>query len=303
MSSLIRTCCWFWWKGGGEAGSLNSCAGLHQTFCFPEAQRLLISTKGPQEIRFHPRAPHLQHFIHADVYSIDPSGGNGFSWGLWGYGCSAGGSQVHTTQRSGRICLTVFSSWKNCPLPLIFRVKSRWRHSKQAVFCLPQQCFLAAPLRIWTLMRSTKTSHPGLTCGFIQTEWYPRGTLIKCSNRLYRFQGDTEGAFLLLSFNRMADLHPQPQGKAQTPYGGNECRLITSGHPWYPSCFHVISKPLTYLLNYIHGTSVPVFLIVLSYPHPNSSWPSADQPGPARSFFLFKGHFWGNFAYYRHCMN
>lgn len=188
------------------------------------------SRNGPQEIRFHHRATHLQHFIHAGVYNIDPPWGNGFIWGIWGYGhCSAGGSQVHTTQIQGRICLTVFSSWKNCPLPLIFRVKSRWQHSKQAVFRLPQQCSLAAPLRIWTLMRSTKTYHPGLTCSFIQTEWYPRGTLIRCSNRLNRFHRDSEGAFLLLSFIRMADLHPQPQEKAQTPSGANDGRLIASG--------------------------------------------------------------------------
>lgn len=145
----------------------------------------------------------------------------------------------------------MLSSWKNCPLPLIFWVKSRWRHSKQAVFRLPQQCFLAAPLRIWTLMRSTKTYHPGLTCGFIQKEWYPRGTLIRCSNRLNRFHGDTEGAFILLSFIRMADLHPQPQGKAQTPSGGNDRR-----------------KPLTYLLNYIYGTWFLFFSMFCPTPTP-----------------------------------
>lgn len=56
------------------------------------------STKGPQEIRFHHRASHLRHFIHAGVYNIDPPWGNGFIWGIWGYGhCSAGGSQLYTT--------------------------------------------------------------------------------------------------------------------------------------------------------------------------------------------------------------
>lgn len=30
------------------------------------------------------------------------------------------------------ICVTVFRCYKNCSLPVIFRVKSWWRHSKQA---------------------------------------------------------------------------------------------------------------------------------------------------------------------------
>lgn len=120
-----------------------------------------------------------------------------------------------TTQRLGRICLTVFSSWKNCPLPLIFRVKSRWRHSKQALPHIPQQRFLAAPLRILSLMRPTQTYRPGPTYGFIQTEWHPRGTLIRCSNHFNRCRRDREGAFLLFSFMRMADLLPQPQGTPQ----------------------------------------------------------------------------------------
>lgn len=136
----------------------------------------------------------------------------------------AGGSEAYHNTALGSHLLNSVQQLEKLPLPLIFRVKSRWRHSKLAIPHIPQQRFLAAPLRILSLMRPTKTFHPGPTYGFTQTEWHPRGTLIRCSNHFNRCHRDREGAFLLLSFIRMAVLLPQPQGKPQAPCGGNETK-------------------------------------------------------------------------------